>query len=206
MPISFYVSAYWDQTLFVRLFFFLWNINGWWRFHHFWKKNEGLASVKKWRFSFRKAEIIQMSSFSLAYTPKKQFDLQSYSYCPFSIGKLMWWWWFDGSLLKTCHLFHWSVWGEVVDNVQIWKWHNIAQILSPTLTDSDDVLLSDEDFPILLLSFVDFFCTHFQSLRTVVRIHLVYITTFSRLNMSPNPTPHICGPVRLNCVHQLSVY
>ena len=84
------------------------------------KKNEGLASVKKWRFSFRKAEIIQMSTFSLAYTPKKQFDLQSYSYCPFSIGKLMWWWWwFDGSLLKTCHLFHWSVWGEVVDNVQI---------------------------------------------------------------------------------------
>ena len=74
------------------------------------------------------------------------------------------------------------------------------------LTVSDDVLLSDEDFPILLLSFVDFFCTHFQSLRTVVRIHLVYITTFSRLNMSPNPTPHICGPVRLNCVHQLSVY
>ena len=54
---------------------------------------------------------------------------------------------------------------------------------APTLTDSDDVLLSDEDFPILLLSFVDFFCTHFQSLRTVVRIHLVYITTFSRLNM-----------------------
>ena len=77
---------------------------------------------------------------------------------------------------------------------------------APTLTDSDDVLLSDEDFPILLLSFVDFFCTHFQSLRTVVRIHLVYITTFSRLNMSPNPTPHIYGPVRLNCVHQLSVY
>ena len=34
-------------------------------------KNEGLASVKKWRFSFRKTEIIQMSSFSLAYTPKK---------------------------------------------------------------------------------------------------------------------------------------
>merc|ERR1712055_538738 len=74
------------------------------------------------------------------------------------------------------------------------------------LTVSDDVLLSDEDFPILLLSFVDFFCTHFQSLRTVVWIHLVYITTFSRLNMSPNPTPHIYGPVRLNCVHQLSVY
>ena len=34
-------------------------------------KNEGLASVKKWRFSFRKTEIIQMSSFSLVYTPKK---------------------------------------------------------------------------------------------------------------------------------------
>ena len=34
-------------------------------------KNEGLASVKKWKFSFRKTEIIQMSSFSLAYTPKK---------------------------------------------------------------------------------------------------------------------------------------
>ena len=88
------------------------NINGWWRHHHFWKniKNEGLASVKKWKFSFRKTEIIQMSSFSLVYTPKNQYDLQSYSYCPFSIAKLMWcWlWWFVGSLLKTCHC---SVWG-----------------------------------------------------------------------------------------------
>ena len=73
-------------------------------------KNEGLASVKKWKFSFRKTEIIQMSSFSLVYTPKNQYDLQSYSYCPFSIAKLMWcWlWWFVGSLLKT---WHWSVWG-----------------------------------------------------------------------------------------------
>ena len=33
-----------------------------------------------------------------------------------------------------------------------------------TLTVSDDVLLSDEDFPILLLSLVDFFYTHTLSL------------------------------------------
>ena len=59
------------------------------------------------------------------------------------------------------------------------KWHNIAQIYYPTLTDSDDVLLSDEDFPILLLSFVDLFCTHFQILPKSMRNNLVYIITFS---------------------------
>ena len=51
------------------------------------------------------------------------------------------------------------------------------------LTDSDDVLLADEDFPILYLSFVDFFCSHNQPLLTVMRIQLVNIMTFSRLNM-----------------------
>ena len=50
---------------------------------------------------------------------------------------------------------------------------------APTLTDSDDVLLSDEDFPILLLSFVDLFCTHFQILLKSMRNNLVYIITFS---------------------------
>ena len=67
-----------------------------------------------------------MSTFSHAYTPKKTFDLLSYSYYPFSLGKMMmmtqlwqWWWWcwccrLVGSLL-TRHLLHRSVWGEVVD-------------------------------------------------------------------------------------------
>ena len=63
--------------------------------------------------------------------------------------------------------------------MQFEKCHNIGQIHRLTLTDSDDVLLSDEDFPILLLSFVDLFCTHFQILLKIMRNHLVYIITFS---------------------------
>ena len=63
--------------------------------------------------------------------------------------------------------------------MQFEKCHNIGQIQRLTLTDSDDVLLSDEDFPILLLSFVDLFCTHFQTLLKIMRNHLVYIITFS---------------------------
>ena len=46
--------------------------------------------------------------------------------------------------------------------VQFEKCHNIGQIHRLTLTDSDDVLLSDEDFPILFLSFVDFFLHTFS--------------------------------------------
>ena len=53
------------------------------------EKNEGLALVKKMKVQFRNAEIIQMSTFSHAYTPKKTFDLLSYSYYPFSLGKMM---------------------------------------------------------------------------------------------------------------------
>ena len=86
-----------------------------------------LKKYKKWRVSFSKKNeglvLGRLKSFKWVHShlhthPKKQFDLQSYSYCPFSIGKLMWWWWwFVGSLLKT---WHWSVWGgEVADNVQI---------------------------------------------------------------------------------------
>ena len=79
-----------------------------------------------------------------------------------------------------------------------------------TLTDSDDVLLSDEDFPILLLSFVDLFCTHFQILLKSMRNNLVYNITFSIPEYACTPFLmlllfvylQLCGPQMLLIITQ----
>ena len=79
-----------------------------------------------------------------------------------------------------------------------------------TLTDSDNLLLSDEDFPILLLSFVDLFCTHFQILLKSMRNHLVYSITFSIPEYACTPFLmlllfvylQLCGPQMLLIITQ----
>ena len=53
---------------------------------------------------------------------------------------------------------------------------------TPTLTDTDDVSLSDEDFPFSffpLLIFLHTFLATTNDTDDIMRIHLVYVITFS---------------------------
>ena len=94
--------------------------------------------------------------------------------------------------------------------------HHCTNPLPPALTNSDDVSLSDEDFPILLLSLVDFFLhTHIEF--NIINMILIIITALTHLHYkmknisclaslcSIMPPPPAAASVNLTYNHQSRV-